>query len=127
MSERKTLTCIICPRGCVLTVAIDGGMATVSGQACPKGETYGRQEAVEPLRSLTTTVRTDSPSRPRLPVRGDGDIPLRRLREALSTLDEVVARAPIKHGDVLVKDILGLGVNLIATDDLQASEAHVEG
>ncbi len=118
MPEQKSFTCILCPRGCFLTVTVDGAEAEVRGNACPKGLAYGKQEAVRPLRTLTSTVRAEGSCRRRLPVRTNGDIELARLREAAAVLDNIVARAPVSCGDVLVADFLGLGVDLIATDDL---------
>lgn len=122
MSERKELTCIECPRGCRLSVEVDGGRATVSGNACPKGAVWGAQEAVEPMRALTTTVAVEGAARKRLPVRTDGTIPLGRLLDAMAAIDPIVVRPPIRRGDVVARDLLGLGVDLIATDDLNGAE-----
>jgi CxxC motif-containing protein len=122
MSERKELTCIECPRGCRLSVEVDGGRATVSGNACPKGAVWGAQEAVEPMRALTTTVAVEGSARKRLPVRTDGTIPLGRLLDAMAAIDPIVVRPPIRRGDVVARDLLGLGVDLIATDDLNGAE-----
>ncbi len=118
MSERKELTCIECPRGCRLTVEVDGRRATVSGNACPKGAVWGAQEAVAPMRTLTTTVAVEGSARKRLPVRSDGTIPLGRLLDAMEAIDPVVVRPPVRRGDVVASDLLGLGVDLVATDDL---------
>ncbi|HOZ72251.1 MAG TPA: DUF1667 domain-containing protein [Spirochaetales bacterium] len=118
MSERKELTCIECPRGCRLTVEVDGARAMVSGNACPKGAVWGAQEAVSPMRVLTTTVAVDGSARKRLPVRSDGVLPLGRLLDAMTAIDPIVVRPPIRRGDVVVRDLLGLGVDLVATDDL---------
>ncbi|HPE37392.1 MAG TPA: DUF1667 domain-containing protein [Spirochaetales bacterium] len=119
MPETLNLTCIMCPRGCRLTVVKDGDAVSVSGHACPRGEAYGRQEAVCPLRSLTTTVRADGGARPRLAVRSSADLPLSRLLDAMAALDGVVVRAPVRAGDVVARDILGLGVDMLATDNLE--------
>ncbi len=116
--EHKEFTCILCPRGCRLAVDLDGEAVTVSGNACPKGLEYGRQEAVEPMRSLSTTVTAMGGDRPRLPVRLDRDIPLARILDAMAAIDPVVAHAPVSCGQVLVRDVAGLGADLIATDEL---------
>ncbi|MBU0928302.1 MAG: DUF1667 domain-containing protein [Spirochaetes bacterium] len=118
MSETKVVTCIECPRGCRLSVSVDGGAATVTGHACPKGEAYGAQEAISPMRTLTTTVVAEGAATRRLPVRTDGELPLGRLLEAMAAIDPVVVRPPLRRGDVIVRDLLGLGVDLVATDDL---------
>ncbi|HRW24392.1 MAG TPA: DUF1667 domain-containing protein [Spirochaetia bacterium] len=118
MSVHKELTCIECPRGCRLSVEVDGGRAAVSGNACPKGAVWGAQEAVAPMRTLTTTVAVEGSTRKRLPVRTDGTLPLGRLLDAMEAIDPVVVRPPVRRGDVLARDLLGLGVDLVATDDL---------
>jgi len=118
MSEHKELTCIECPRGCRLSVEVDGWRAAVSGNACPKGAVWGAQEAVAPMRTLTTTVAVEGSARKRLPVRTDGTLPLGRLLDAMEAIDPVVVRPPVRRGDVLARDLLGLGVDLVATDDL---------
>ena len=53
----KNFTCTRCPMGCALTVEDAGGILTVTGQGCPRGEEYGRSEYTCPVRTLTTTVR----------------------------------------------------------------------
>lgn len=121
MPETKTFTCVVCPRGCRLYVTMDGGSVAVAGNACPKGEPYGRQEAVAPMRSLTSTARALGGARPRLPVRTTGDIPLSRMLEAMDALERVEARAPVSIGQVLAADFMGLGVDLIASEALPAA------
>lgn len=118
MIDAKELTCIACPRGCRLVVTIENGVASVSGNACPKGATYGAQEAVQPMRTLTTTVAIEGSSRRRLPVRSSADLPLSRILDAMTALDPIVVRPPLRRGDIVVLDMLGLGVDIIATDDL---------
>ncbi len=118
MVEKKNLTCIVCPRGCMLYMEIEAGIAMVSGHECARGEAYGRQEAIEPMRSLTTTVRTGNPLRTRLPVRTDGEIPLRRLLDAMRVLDGVLVETSLSRGDVVLFDLLALGVNVVSCDNL---------
>ncbi len=120
MPELKSFTCVVCPRGCRLYVTIEGGSLTVVGNACPKGEPYARQEAVAPMRSLTSTVRALGGARPRLPVRTTGDIPLSRMLEAMDALELIEARAPVAIGQVLAADFMGLGVDLVASEALTA-------
>jgi len=118
--ELKEFTCIECPRGCRLEVSIDSGVAAVSGNACPKGAVYGAQEAVSPMRTLTTTVTIEGSARRRLPVRSSGELPLSRLLDAMAALDPLIVRPPVVRGDIVLRDILGLGIDMIATDDLYA-------
>jgi CxxC motif-containing protein len=118
MPETRQFTCIVCPRGCSLEVELADGptVLRVSGQGCKRGEDYARREVVDPRRSLTSTVRTAGLERRRLPVRSAGLIPLGRLVEAARALDGIVVDRPMKCGDLVVKDLIGLGVDIVATD-----------
>ena len=53
----KEFICIVCPKGCRLTVDDNGN---VSGNTCIRGEKYGKQEAIDPKRTLTSTVKIKS-------------------------------------------------------------------
>ncbi|HOX30819.1 MAG TPA: DUF1667 domain-containing protein [Spirochaetales bacterium] len=123
MGETKSFVCVLCPRGCALEVDIGApGPAPVRGNACPRGAEYGRLEAIDPRRSLTTTVATAFPGRPRLPVKSSGGIPLARLVEAARGLDSVLVDRPLRRGEVVAANLLGLGIDIVATDDLAAEE-----
>lgn len=122
MPDTQSFVCIACPRGCGLEVTRgSGGGIEVRGQACARGEEYGRAEAVDPRRVLTSTVATAFPGRPRLPVKTTGEIPRARLVEAARLLDAVLVSRPVRAGEVLVRDLAGLGVDLVATDGLAAT------
>ncbi len=115
--KEARFVCAVCPRGCRLVVAVGAGRATVSGNACPRGAEYGLSEALDPRRILTTTLRTNLAGRPRLPVKSSGPIPKSRLLEAARALDGLVVEGRRRSGEVLVSDLLGLGVDMVATDD----------
>lgn len=112
----KKLVCIVCPRGCRLTVE-EGEEIRVSGNACPRGETYARQELFAPVRVLTATVALEGGVHPRLPVKTSGAIPRERVSEAAALLRELRVTAPVKAGQVLLPNILDTGVDVIATRD----------
>jgi len=115
MRERR-LTCIACPRGCLLTIRFDGAeVLSVTGNACPKGLDYGRQEAVAPMRMLTTTVATDDPEHPRLPVRLSREVPLADQRVYLQALRRIRVVRTCRPGDILAVNLLNRGVDVIAT------------
>ena len=110
----KQLVCIVCPKGCRLTVE-EGEEFRVTGNACPRGAEYAKQELLAPVRVLTATVALDGGNHPRLPVKTRGAIPRDRVREAAALLRRVRVTAPVKAGQVIVSDILGTGVDVIAT------------
>ncbi len=129
MAEPRRMVCILCPRGCALEVELAVPSATspgseaplVRGNACKRGEAYGRAEVLDPRRSLTSTVRTRGQARRRLPVRTSAPIPLGLLVKAVASLDSLEVEGPVRCGDVIVADFLGLGVDLVATDSLGPS------
>ena len=57
--EIRELTCIRCPMGCQLTVTIDGENVSVSGNTCPRGEDYGKNEVINPIRTVTSSIRVE--------------------------------------------------------------------
>ena len=54
---KRTMTCIVCPMGCTMTVEVDGENIHVTGNTCPRGETHAIGEIRNPVRSLTSIVR----------------------------------------------------------------------
>ena len=115
--ERK-LVCISCPLGCRLTVAwADETDITVTGNKCAKGESYAREEILAPKRVVTATVTADGPRR--LPVKTSAPLLKEHISELLNTLYGMEVHAPLRCGDVLLKDIAGTGVDLVATRSLK--------
>jgi len=112
------MTCIACPRGCRLTVEGEGAELSVSGNRCRKGIEYGRQEALEPRRMLTTTVRTTHPEYPRLPVRLSEEVPLERLGDFMKAVCRICVETDCVPGDILSRNLLDSTVNLVATGGL---------
>jgi len=118
----KEFVCIVCPASCRLTVEEHNGVIRVTGNTCPRGEEYARQEYAEPKRLLTTTVLTDGRLHRRLPVVSNGEIPKAMLRTCLGELYALRVTLPVACGDVLVQDICGSGVDIIASDTIESEE-----
>ena len=115
MAVRK-LTCIECPKGCRLTVDVENGkVIKAAGSECPKGENYAIFEIENPSRILTSTVLGPGLSLKMIPVRTDNPIPKSRIFEAMKEIKKIKVKRPLNAGDIIVKDFLSLGVNLIAT------------
>ena len=114
----REFVCIVCPNGCRLQAeTLADGTVRVQGNTCPRGEAFGIAELTNPTRSLTTTVRTDFPAMPMLPVRTAGELPKERLFEAMAALNAYTQTTPVRCGDIVLPDLLGTGCNVIATDD----------
>lgn len=116
MLEKKYLTCIVCPTGCTLEILIENGEAeNVSGYSCKKGLDYGWAESTNPTRTLTTTVRVEGGKVPVVPVKSDRPVPKNLVLECMKVINSVHLTAPVSIGDVVIKNILGTGVNIITT------------
>ncbi|NLM61845.1 MAG: DUF1667 domain-containing protein [Clostridiales bacterium] len=112
------LICIVCPRGCHLQVDPENG-CRVRGNQCPRGETYGRDELINPTRMITSTVRIKGAMYPRCPVKTSAPIPKHLISEAMKALDGITLNAPVKCGQVVVENVCGTGVSFITTRDMQ--------
>lgn len=112
------LICIVCPNGCELTAEKPDGAINVSGNKCPRGIEFAKAELTHPMRTVCSTVRTAFPLHPVLPVRTGGEIPKERVRDLMKELQSVTVTKPLGVGDTVIENVLGLGVNIIATSDL---------
>lgn len=111
----KELICIVCPRGCHLSV--DEKM-NVTGNNCPRGAKYAISELTHPVRVLTSTVKIVSDNEERLPVKTSEAIAKELIFKAMEELNKIEVKAPIKIGDVIIENIAGSGVNLVATKNI---------
>ena len=111
----KELTCIICPRGCHLVV--DDNL-NVTGNTCPRGAVYAKNELTHPTRTLTSTVKIISTEEVALPVKSDNPLPKEKIFDAMKLINKTCVKASIKIGDIIIKNIFGLDVNIVATKDI---------
>ena len=111
----KNMICIVCPKGCHLSVDdSDKSNLRVSGNACPRGKEYAIEELTAPKRMVTSTVVISGALHDRLPVKTAAPIPKGLIFEAVRALDGVRVSAPVKVGDVIVENVCGTGVDIIA-------------
>ena len=113
----KNLICIVCPKGCHLQVDEDNGYA-VTGNSCPRGAEYGKTELLHPTRVLTSTVRVDGGLHRRLPVKTTAPIPKELLFQAMEALNGVTLTAPVTVGQVVIANLLGTGVDVVAPREM---------
>ncbi|MEG0751908.1 MAG: DUF1667 domain-containing protein [Oscillospiraceae bacterium] len=114
----KELTCIECPNGCTLIADEKDGSITVSGNSCPRGESFAVSELTHPVRTLCSVVGTSFEGAPVLPVRTSGPIPKERVFDVMKELKKYVLHERVGIGDVIIKDLLNLGVDIVVTDNL---------
>lgn len=110
----RELVCIVCPRGCRLTVSGEESLK-VTGNSCPRGIDYGIKEVTKPTRVVTSTVKFEGSVRKTLPVKTDGDIPKTLIEQCMKIINSITVQAPIEMDTVLVENVLGTGVNIVAT------------
>ena len=111
------LTCISCPLGCPLKVETDenGKVLSVTGNTCKRGEEYGKREVTAPVRMVTSTVRVTGGEAPVVPVRTKTDIPKAKIFDCMEAIRQREVKAPIKLGEVVIENVAGTGVDVIAT------------
>jgi len=114
---QKELVCIVCPVGCNLKIDMDDNQAVceVHGNTCPRGDAYARKELTNPTRMLTSTVKIEGAQYERLPVITSSDIPKPMMRAVMEQLRHVVVHAPVTNRDVIVANVCGLNVDIIAS------------
>lgn len=116
--ERQFI-CIECPRGCTLTVTGTGDAARVTGNFCPRGAAYGKAEATQPRRVITSTVRSRYGM---IPVKTDGAVRKELIFDIMKKIRAFRTDEHISAGDVLILDIDGEGISLVATGDAPAAD-----
>lgn len=116
---KREMVCVSCPMGCAITVDLDDNneVISVTGNTCPRGDKYARQECTHPERMLTSTVKVEGGRLPVVPVKSASPIPKEMLFDAMKEVNKVTLKAPVTFGDVAVKDILGTGIDIVVTNE----------
>lgn len=119
MIETVEITCISCPMGCDVELEIeDGDILAINGATCPAGEEYAKEEYRNPTRILPTTARVEGGVLPLVPVKSAAPLPKEKLETAMREIAKVQLEAPVELGDVVVENVCGTGVDIVATRDL---------
>lgn len=126
--ETLQFNCTTCPSECLLTVEVerdvDGAVVevrSVTGNSCPRGDTFSHQELTCPMRVLTTTVAVTGGDEALLPARTAEAIPLELHAKAMDLIRGLVVKAPIRMGDVVLPNLLDTGTDLIASMDIDSA------
>lgn len=120
--EIRNLTCISCPMGCPITVEMDGDeVVSVTGNTCKRGDVYARKEVTDPTRIVTSTVRVIGGKADMVSVKTKEDIPKGKIFDCVKALKGVEVEAPVRIGDVIVPDVAGTGVDIVATKNVARS------
>lgn len=124
MIEKIPMTCIICPMGCTMEVELETNgnekkVLSVKDNGCKRGDMYARKEFLNPTRTLTSTIAVEGGELPLVPVKSAGEVPKNLLLQCMEVVRRSKCKAPVKRGDILIYDILGTGVNIIACADVE--------
>ena len=119
MTKEKSITCIICPKGCNIKAWEENGELKLEGFSCKRGKTYATSEYYNPSRLLATTIRISNARIPLIPVKSSEPIPKTKLMEVMDDISKVVVNAPVIMGDVLIENVSETGINIVATRSLE--------
>lgn len=114
----REMVCIVCPRGCTMKIDGEGENITVTGNSCKRGAQFAVSEMTAPTRTICTTVKTVFPEAPVLPVRVSAEIPKDRIFDVMREINKTTVSERIGRGDVVIKNVLGLEADIIATSSL---------
>ncbi|XTR38670.1 DUF1667 domain-containing protein [Paraclostridium tenue] len=116
----RNITCTVCPMGCSLVVSKVDGEYKVEGNTCKRGAKYGVEEVTNPRRVITTTVKLNGGYLNLLPVKTNDSVPKELMFDIMKLLDNVEVNAPVSVGDVIVKDVLGTGVDFVSAKSMES-------
>lgn len=124
--EERNLICIGCPMGCPLVVRIkDGEVQSVEGNTCKRGAIYGKKEVTNPTRIVTTTVRVLGGTENVVSVKTKEDIPKAKIFDCIHELKEVTVAAPVQIGDIILHNVAGTGVDIVATKNVKCFDTNM--
>ena len=112
----RNMTCILCPRGCAMTVRGEVGGLQVVGNSCPKGQEYAINECTNPVRTVTSTVRVSNREDTMVSVKTAAPVPKEKMMEVMAALRSITVSAPIKIGDVVLTGVFG--TDIIVTKEI---------
>lgn len=120
--KQHELICISCPVGCPLIVEVDGTEMIVNGHKCRLGITYATKEVTDPRRLITTSMKVfneDATAYQLMSVKTDKDIPKAQIMTCVKAIKAIKVQGDFSVGDVVIKNILDLDVNIVATRDIR--------
>jgi len=117
---KKEIICTVCPRGCHIVVEGDGEQVlSAEGYSCKRGLEYAGTEYAHPVRILTTTVKLADVTNDLLPVRSNQPVPKEKLLDCMEIIRSTAVKLPVKRYDVIIPNICGTGVDIVATKTVE--------
>lgn len=112
----REFTCIVCPRGCRLKIDDE---LNVTGNSCPRGALYAKEEVTNPKRNIASSVRVKNREYLLASVRTSAPIPKGMIFQVMEEINKVSVNAPTHIGDVVIKNVLGTGSDIIITKNIK--------
>ena len=117
--EKGQMICIGCPVGCLITAQKnEDGSFSITGNSCKKGEAYARNELTAPMRAVTSMIRVNGGTGTVIPVKTASEIPKGKIDACMEEIKAAVIDAPVKVGDILIENVAGTSVAVIATGNM---------
>lgn len=116
---KKDFTCICCPLGCQITVTKENGQYLITGNNCPKGEKYVKDEMTNPTRMVTSVVPVTDGEISVVSVKTKEAIPKDKIKDCMEALKGLRTDAPVKIGDMIIENVCGTGVSVVATKNVE--------
>ncbi len=116
----KKMTCILCPNGCKLKVQVSGdNTLSLTGGKCSKGMLFAEQEIKDPQRNIATSILVTKGDLPLVSVRLTDSISKDKILDVVAAIKKMSVHAPVISGQVLIENVLGLGVDVISTKNIK--------
>ena len=123
MATERSFICTACPKGCMFKVQMEGQeVVKIEGNTCKLGVGYANAEVTDPRRMVASTVRISHSLHPLMPVYTSAAVPKPKIKEVLKVIREVSLEAPVSMKSVIVENIAGTGINLLASRDMPRVE-----
>lgn len=126
MSTKRDYTCVVCPNSCELSVEVSDGevqkLLSVSGNLCPRGGEWARQEVEDPRRTFSTNVRLLGGTLPVASVRTLDAVPLKSILAVREALRDIVLTAPAHTGQIIADSPAGIPCRVAVTREIPASQ-----
>ena len=117
---KREMICIRCPKGCRMNVEYEGTkVLKVTGNSCSKGRDYAVDEITKPVRIVTSTVKVKNGELPVVPVKTSKAIRRHLIFDVMEEIYKAEVKAPVKEGQVIIKNPAKCGANIVATLELR--------
>lgn len=103
------LICIKCPRGCNLKIDNDN----VTGNLCPRGVTYAKEELTSPMRMVTSLIKVKGKI---VPVKTSKEVPKSMIKDILNEISKVNIDVT-NIGKTVIRNVCETGADIIVTGD----------